>query len=173
MSEQKRLATWQKFPVDREVVDRVRSMLSLADDEELPEALWICMGIRKALEHRFMDVGWSYDSIFVLIMASENYRVHNRTQYVPGQLVFIHSLNKEGHYWHPAPFGRHLINSYGDVYIVSTDDIKAPQTAIVGSPENNAIKLAEVLQAADPVEKDPGMAYFDKLEQAALAASGV
>lgn len=173
--ESKRLKDWQKFPIERSVLEMVRVMLNLEAEQELPEALWIILGIHKSMEHRFGDLPWGFRDVAAMVVETQTIipSLRNRTDYVPGSPVTVKSLNRQGVYWHPAPLGRHLINCFGDVYMVETSDLEAPETSITGSEINKVITQGQMVVDAlgKDLEEDPTAAYFRKAAE--LAASSV
>lgn len=134
-----KLESWQKFPLtDGQIARNLRSMLRLADDEEIPEALWVVMGIHHALERQFISHPWSHRDLAAMIVEAQAIlpSLNKNCEFVRGSTILLTHLGREGKYWNPAPLGMHLVNCDGDVYLVKTADIDAPEAAIFGSKLN-------------------------------------
>lgn len=143
---------WKRFRVDTDAILNIRAMLDLTDEEELPEALWIVMGIRKALERRFIAQPWGCDKLVQMIIETWTVlpTLNNKTDFVPGDMVRVIPANRDGAYWHPAPLGKHLINCHGDLFIVRTDEIEAPPSAIPDSEFSKDAAKGALLHTPNP-----------------------
>lgn len=181
-TEPKRLEKWQKFPLgDSRIAINLRAMLGLQDDEEIPETVWIVMGIHRALERQFIGNPWSPRDLASMIVESQALlpTMRNATKYVRGSDVFIENVGREGKYWNPGPLGLHLINCDGDVYLVKTESLKASQAAITNSQLNKDAKegslmrqLADELNPQKPEDPDVDVgAMADALEKGELLAA--
>lgn len=143
-----RLQAWQKFPnLDPEVSSTLRAMLFIDDDEELPENLWIIMGIHRAIECRFGSSPWSWRDLANMIveMAFLNVsQVASSTKYIPGSEVTVKTMNINATYWSPVgSLGLHLLNSHGNLYLVPSSAIKAHDVAVAGSQLNLNARAGE------------------------------
>jgi hypothetical protein len=147
-----KLAWWQKFHLDSHLVTNLRSMLDLADDEDFPAVLWIVMGLHRALERRFVHVPWSARDLAQMVIESQILvpTLRNATKWIPGDMVMVTTLQREGAYWHPGPCGKHLINCHGDLHLVEPEDIEAPESAVRDSDLNKAAKVGARLIAGAP-----------------------
>ncbi|MHB1950119.1 MAG: hypothetical protein ACYCQK_01440 [Acidiferrobacteraceae bacterium] len=146
----KRLQFWQKFPIDAESAEMARAMLDLEPDDELPEALWIILGIHKAMERRFMVRPFTQREMAAMIIETQFVlpSLRSHTKYVPGERVFVKSLNREAFYWHVGPCNKHLVNCYGDVFLVNCRDIEATEAATTNSTLNKDAAVGAQLRRA-------------------------
>jgi len=148
-----KLEGWQKFPnVPRTCMDMLRTMLHLREEQELPEVLWVIMGIHRAMEARCGGPAeWSYRDLAAMVIESALLpsALKLESDFIRGSEIKIKSMNIHAHYWHPAPLGLHLVNAFGDVYLIPEDDIEAPDVAI---------KDSEIVRHADMGEHLEGLA---------------
>lgn len=133
------LESWQKFPLtDGQIARNLRSMLRLSEQEDIPEALWVVMGIHHALERQFISHPWSHRDLAAMIVEAQAIlpSLGKACEFVRGATIQLTHLGREGKYWNPAPLGLHLVNCDGDVFLVKAEDIDAPEAAIFGSKLN-------------------------------------
>jgi hypothetical protein len=150
-----KLENWQKFPnVPRTCMDMLRTMLHLREDQELPEVLWVIMGIHRAMEARCGGPAeWSYRDLAAMVIESALLpsALKAESDFIRGSEIKIASMNIQARYWHPAPLGLHLVNAYGDVYLVTQDDIEAPDVAIKDSEINRHAEIGDRLEHLEKV----------------------
>jgi hypothetical protein len=148
MSEpKKRLENWQKFPLEGETVQNLRYMLDLEADEDFPEDMWKVMALHKALGIRFQQDAWSSSRLAQMVIDSGKLREYSsNVLFVPGETVFVTKVQRDGVYWFPGPMERHIVNCHGDIYLVKTTDIEAPQAAVADSELNRLSRVGERME---------------------------
>ena len=122
---------WQKPRVDGYVVARFREILRIPDEDDLPEALWLMLGLHSAINGHFAEGNMSHDQyVFMVLEAESFYRARGKPRYSPGTEVFIKPLNQNGIYVHVGIMGRHLVNMNGRFFLFSLDELEDPHEEV-------------------------------------------
>ncbi len=122
--EKPRLAWWKMPPVGRETVSRLRDILGLSEEDELPEAVCLLLGLRSAIDATYSSGEVPHSSLVDLVLQAHLMPLFVEPPLVtPGSKVVIKSQNLEAVYVLAGPFGRHLVNRFGVWFLLAPEDL--------------------------------------------------
>lgn len=142
--EKPRMAWWKNPPVTREVVQRLRDILHLTEEDELPEAVCVLLGMRSAIDTMYSSGEIPHSTLVDIVLQSHLLPLLSGKPWItPGSTVTIKSQNREAVYVCAGPLGKDLVNRYGVWFLVDPEDIEADEAVIVDSTVNRHAKIGE------------------------------
>jgi len=156
-----KIPEWKRPPMEPSLLTRLREILGLGMLDELPEELYLTIGLQMALDRYFTQTELSYKEMCALVLQSAIYPVPQPGQKIKtGYTVLVKSMNARGIYICRALYGRDLVNMYGTWMLHRPEDI---EVADEGVPESELNRHAARGRREEEYDKLPRAATVPEL----------
>lgn len=110
--------------MDTLLLASLRDVLGIAETDDLPEALYLVLAIRSALDQGFIQGNFGMADIAnLIIQATVLPLIETASRITPGTFVSVKDLPSKARYVCPGPLGQDLINMDGRFFLRSPKDI--------------------------------------------------
>jgi hypothetical protein len=150
---------WRKPVLDADTAARLKEILHLHENDDLPEKVWLMLALHLAV-NRYLVLGeLDYGALCRICLDAQQYRVPEGRNWIkPGWIITIKSERKEAYYICRGPFGMHLVNKFGMFQLVNPEDIDVTAEGVIDSKVNeqnrtreSAIRATQNLKPLAPV----------------------